>query len=230
MYLRPRFLTVLSLAAIAVAAPVMGGSFTANGPDSILYAQNPTYNGAFSSQNDTNGNGNFATSYDNFTLGTASNLTEVEWIGSYFNPPQQAPITAWTVSFYADSGNQPGALIQSFNVAGNGGETFLQNDNVGDPTYLYGVAVNFNVAAGTQYWLAVVPDLGFPPQWGWETGTGGDGIAYQDFFGVRSLLTSDLAFAVIGNPVNNTPEPLSLGLMGAGLVALGFAKVRRNRA
>lgn len=78
--------------------------------------------------------------------------------------------------------------------------------------------------------MSVVPDLGFPPQWVWEAGTGGDGVAVQDFFGVRSQLTSDLSFALIGNQLNNTPEPLSFGLMGAGLVALGFAKIRRNRA
>ena len=71
--------------------------------------------------------------YDNFTLASANTITEVQWIGSYFNPPQLAPITAWTVTFYSNNGGQPGAAIQSFNVAGNDTETFLQNDNVGDP-------------------------------------------------------------------------------------------------
>lgn len=228
MHFRAKIFTLLTSLMIVAAAPAIAGSVF-NTPSSLLYAQNTNFNGAFSSQNDTNGLGNFATVYDNFTLATGANIDTVEWVGSYFNPPQQGPITAWTVSFWADNAGQPGGLIQSFNIAGNGSETFLQNDNVGDPTYLYTEAVNFNAAAGTQYWLSVVPDLGFPPQWGWEIGTGGDSSSYQDFFGTRSHLGNDLSFAVFGTSAS-VPEPLSLGLMGAGLAALGLAKVRRGRA
>jgi hypothetical protein len=195
-------------------------------PASLVYAQNPDFNGAFASQNDTNGLGNFATVYDNFTLGTATTLTQVQWVGSYFNPPQQGNITAWTLTFWSDNAGQPGSALATFNVSGNANETFLQNDNVGDPTYLYSLDVNFAAAAGTQYWLSVVPDLGFPPQWGWETGTGGDGVAFQDFFGSRSQLGSDVAFALFGN-TSTVPEPGSLMLLGTGI--LGLAGVIRRK-
>jgi hypothetical protein len=90
--------------------------------------------------------------------------------------------------------------------------------------------VNFNAAAGTEYWISVVPDLGFPPEWGWETGTGGDGVSIQDFFGVRTQLKTDVAFTIFGTANTGTPEPFSLELMGAGLLALGLAKFRRNHA
>lgn len=227
MLLPIRLFSPLLLTVIAAAVPAMAGYM---GPSPILVSQPTDYNGAYTSQNDTNGLGNYATVYDNFTLTTDSNIDTVQWVGSYFNPSQQAPITAWTVSFWADAGHQPGALLQAFNVAGNDGETFLQNDNVGDPAYLYTQTVNFNAAADTEYWISVVPDLGFPPEWGWETGTGGDGVSIQDFFGVRTQLKTDVAFTIFGTANTNTPEPFSLGLMGAGLLALGLAKVRRNRA
>jgi hypothetical protein len=134
MLLRIGLFSPLLLTMIAGAVPAMAGYI---GPSPILVSQPTDYNGAYTSQNDTNGLGNYATVYDNFTLTTDSNIDTVQWVGSYFNPSQQAPITAWTVSFWADAGHQPGALLQAFNVAGNDGETFLQTDNVGDPAYLY---------------------------------------------------------------------------------------------
>ncbi len=76
----------------------------------------------------------------------------------------------------------------------------------------------------TTYWLSVVPNLTFPPQWGWAQGMMGDGLAYQDFFGARSPLAVDFAFNVQGVP---TPEPGSLILMGTGI--LGLAGMLRRK-
>jgi len=108
------------------------------------------------------------------------------------------------------------------------GETFIGLDNVLDPTFLYdGTLTPFVAVAGTQYWLSVVPGVGFPPQWSWETGTGGDGVSYQDFFGTRSSIGADLSFALYGTTQTSVPEPSSLVLMGSGL--LGLAGLIRRK-
>ena len=78
---------------------------------------------AFASQNDTNGNGNFATAYDNFTLAAGATINNVAFTGEYFNPPNQGTITGFTLQIYNDAAGIPGASVYSEFVSGTGGET-----------------------------------------------------------------------------------------------------------
>ena len=179
----------------------------------------------FGSQNDTvSGFGNFATTYTQFSFTQTWDVESFHWVGGYFNPPAQGPITAWTLQFYNDNAGVPGNPIAIGDFPGTGNETFIGDVN-GFPIYSYSLSFgSFDMAAGT-YWASVVPDLGFPPQWGWATATGGNG--YQCFFGTCGLTGVGFAYAIDGTAVNTTPEPGTLIMLGTGI--LGLAGTLRRK-
>ncbi len=180
----------------------------------------------YASQNDTNGFGNFATTYQQFTLTSSWDVESFHWVGGYFNPPTPGTITAWTVNFYNDNGGIPGNQIYFVTNGGTDNETFLGSPN-GFPIYQYDLTFSgVNLAAGS-YWASVVPDLGFPPQWGWATGTGTD-PGYQCFQGTCGSTGVGFAYAIDGT--NPTPEPGTLIMFGSGLLGLaGVARRKFNR-
>jgi len=192
--------------------------------DTTLYTQGYDNSGTLNaSQNDTNsgGFGNFATVYDNWNInpGGLYTVNEVKFTGGYFNG-NPGGITGWTVNVYFDNGSgQPGTLQHTAHISGNGGETLL-----GGNIYTYDISgLGFQELSNIPYWLSVVPDLGFPPQWGLATGTGGDGVGYQDYFGQR-IQIGDSAFTLIGTSV---PEPGTLVMLGTGVLGLAGA-IRRK--
>jgi hypothetical protein len=203
--------------------------------DTLLYQQTADNFGAVDSQNQPDGAGNFATAYDNFTLGTADNIDAVTWVGSYFNDPVRGTITSFQVTIYADSGGIPGAALDTTTISGNANETSLGTDFRNFPEFSYSATLSsvFAADAGTQYWLSVEPSLDFP-QWAWETSSGagdpGDHKSYAVFEGSPSVVPNDLAFSLRGSAASGTiPEPYSIVLLATviGLVAISQ---RRRKA
>jgi hypothetical protein len=190
----------------------------------VIYSQPPAspIDGTWASQNDIGGLGNFATVYDDFTLGFHGLVTDVEWQGQYFNPATTGTITAFTLTFWDDNANQPGAALLSQTIAGNAGETFAGTGSFG-PAYNYATNLTtpFVAFAGTKYWLSIVPDLTFPPQWGWNIASFGN--SYQDFQGTRFNRGYDEVYSLTGQEV---PEPATMTLFGIGM---GVAALRRRR-
>jgi hypothetical protein len=189
-----------------------------------IYCQGQDLTGSlFASQNDTNigGFGNFATAYDNFTLSNTWDVESFHFVGGYF-AGSPAAISGWTLTFYNDASGAPGGAIATGFFAGNGGETLLPNG-----LYQYDLYFNsFDMGPGT-YWASVVPDIGFPPQWGWASATGGDGTSWQCFLGSCGPLAVDFAFALDGTLVTSTPEPGTMLMLATGV--LGLAGTLRRK-
>ncbi len=146
------------------------------------------------------------------------------FVGGYFNPPAQGPhLPHCTLTLYSDAqwrsldGPIATGSFSSFN------ETFLGNVN-GLPIYMYSLYFqSFDMYPGT-YLASVVPDLGFPPQWGWATSAGGLGLGYQCFFGPCGGTGTSFALAVDGRPV---PEPGTLIMLGTGILGLAGSLRRK---
>jgi hypothetical protein len=125
----------------------------------------------------------------------------------------------FTVSLDSDGGDQPGATLESFTVAGTslGG---LGNNNA--PIMLTSV-LHPTLVSGTQYWLAVTATVADSISWNWNlTGDTSDQAISTDggatWFSPSGLTPG--AYEIDG--ASAVPEPGTLLLLAAGGVLIGL--------
>jgi len=171
-----------------------------------------------------------ATSYDDFTFANGATITDVHWHGAFSPGAQASQITAFTIQFWNTVAGVPGTAAsapQTF--AGNAGQS-NPHGCIGGLTcfdYSLDLTTSFHATAGTRYWVSIVPTFGFPPQWFWESGSGGNGVSFIEILGTRATQPFDLAFDLTGTPDGAVvPEPATIALLGIGLAGLGFARRR----
>lgn len=214
------------ITALCTSLSLLSGAALAS-PNPVVYQQPWLGAGtaAYASQFDTGTNGDFAKVYDDFTLAAATTITDVHWTGQYFGGTRGNGANSFLIQFWSNAGG-PGTLLYSATIAaGAANETLLSGN---DYSYDADLTTAFVAQAGTTYWVSIQATMLFPPQWGWSEGTGGNGVAFQDFFGSRSRLPLDLAFSLTGKPAD-LPEPASLLLVGLALTGLGVARRAKSQ-
>jgi|GEM_PF-3746670 len=104
---------------------------------------------------------------DDFMFDVDQSVSDVHWIGGYWNGPPNDGDFNWKVSFYADfgDGTKPGALIVSWvfpNADVN--ETLIA---AGYYSYSVNLPATLDFLADTKYWIAIQGIGDYPPQSGW---------------------------------------------------------------
>lgn len=187
---------------------------------------------AYASQNDTSGTYvPLATAYDDFVLSHNSNVNEVDFTGLYFGNSGGGTITGFTLTLYNDNAGAVGSTLAFGSFAGNANQTFIGNF-AGFDDYSYSISfADFAMTAGT-YWLSLVPDMDYPPQWGWATSNTGTHNAQQSFLNTTlNPLNDNLAFDVKGTSSRDgVPEASTWAFMLVGFGAAGAILRRRRTA
>jgi hypothetical protein len=205
--------------------------FVGGVPNAIVYQQTSLFPvsgqvAVWDSINDTNPNGygSLATAYDNFTVTVPSAISSVTWSGGFHGPATAVPLDSFTITFYANNANPPGAPLASYTIPFANAHQVIVGMQPGKTspslgaTYAANLATPFVALANTTYWISIVANYQFTgpsnPQfveWGWQIGSNDpDGHLTQDFNfpgsplnGRASDLTPGLAFSLSILPLSS---------------------------
>jgi Divergent InlB B-repeat domain len=171
--------------------------------------------------------------YDNFTIGAGAAITEIHWRGGYTNYLQgagRAPVFDFDISIYGSIGgnSQPnlGDRRAHYSVGGNAGEVLAGTfGGVQLYDYTYTLPAAFQAAPGVTYWIlieasqGVTPQYGWPPDWGYAAGSGGNNSHFTQITGGPTFSTAgDLCFSLWTSDAPTVTITASASPAGAGLI------------
>jgi hypothetical protein len=131
----------------------------------------------------------------------------------------------FTVQLLADSGGEPGSVIQSWSLTSVPDYPGAFTTSLQPGQTISGIT-GVTLTEGTTYWLEAQPTHPEASPLGvWdENSTGAMGPVSYEYGGVwtASVTQTNFAFQILGNAVSTvpTPEPASLVLLGTGMLAL----------
>jgi len=173
---------------------------------------------------------------DNFSLSSASIIDYAIWWGIYIDDTGKdaSPNTAsWSMRVSLDSGTGlPGAALTQETIPASDVNTQIVGSGFlnGNPVTVYQFSTHishFTALAATPYWFSPrSTGSTFLPAFSWIEGTGGDDRSVQSAF-TNGVVTAgfirdgDRAFALL-----LVPEPMTLALTCAALVALAATRRR----
>ena len=174
--------------------------------------------------------------FDNFTLATTQDITQIQWIGGYrYGFSASNPVFDFIIKIYSSitGGSQPdiGSVfaanpLKTYTVGGNAFETPAG----GYFSYRFTLPGSFHAVAGTTYWVQIeAQQTGYPNDWGMAYGTGGDGrFFYQVTAAGASIAAGDLAFTLLASAGTNSSTITTLAQPAGGGLILGGAGTYAN--
>lgn len=187
------------------------------------------------------GQGGFQT-FDDFSLGSDTAIQRVTWRGTYLTADNNglhgaSPNTdSWTVEFWSGNAAGPSTRLfsQSYAAADVQRSAAGSSPFAGSQIDLFDFAIDlgtdFDADANVQYWFSVRSNAAsFSPFFSW-TNSDAAGDTYQTLNDAQGNTVADFvrggsrAFALY----NNVPEPASLALVMAALLAAPAFGARRR--